>query len=324
MINSDKPHLWKSDTTASVRMYNEWFLTSAPKAFRDTRAKVVTEVDHAFTMTSDLAAITPAVLRSNPGIIWTLRMVTSPPLARDRLVGLADAGDGNQSPIKTLVSRMEEGELPVRLRPPALTAYLDRICSVVTELLDVDLFPWLQPSPRPAGHDERLIAATVVADRMCGAQADPIVRNAQEQRQLAAIEAWLLGRGYVKEAHSSRLPLGRMPAGTFSFRQVVVVRTTTGTVNIPVDAVVQPHRPLSHGYPILIEAKSAGDFTNTNKRRKEEATKMAQLRATFGDDIGLILFLCGYFDGGYLGYEAAEGLDWVWEHRIDDLIQAGI
>jgi len=27
----------------------------------------------------------------------------------------------------------------------------------------------------------------------------------------------------------------------------------------------------------------------------------------------------GYFDSGYLGYEAAEGIDWVWEHRIDDL-----
>ena len=25
--------------------------------------------------------------------------------------------------------------------------------------------------------------------------------------------------------------------------------------------------------PLLFEAKSAGDFTNTNKRRKEEATK---------------------------------------------------
>ena len=26
----------------------------------------------------------------------------------------------------------------------------------------------------------------------------------------------------------------------------------------------------------------------------------------------------------YLGYEAAEGLDWVWEHRIDDLLQLEI
>ena len=95
-------------------------------------------------------------------------------------------------------------------------------------------------------------------------------------------------------------------------------------VNMPIDAVIQPHRPRPGGLPILIEAKSAGDFTNTNKRRKEEAQKIRQLKEEYGDEVDLLLFLCGYFDTGYLGYEAAEGLDWVWEHRIDDLADAGI
>jgi hypothetical protein len=54
-------------------------------------------------------------------------------------------------------------------------------------------------------------------------------------------------------------------------------------------------------FPLLIEAKSAGDFTNTNKRRKEEAVKIQQLRKTYGDKITFDLFLCGYFDSGYLG-----------------------
>ena len=76
--------------------------------------------------------------------------------------------------------------------------------------------------------------------------------------------------------------------------------------------------------PLLIEAKSAGDFTNTNKRRKEEATKVAQLRGNYGNGIHFVLFLCGYFDSGYLGYEAAEGIDWVWEHRLDDLTGFGL
>ena len=31
-----------------------------------------------------------------------------------------------------------------------------------------------------------------------------------------------------------------------------------------------------------------------------------------------------YFDSGYLGYEAAEGIDWVWEHRIEDLEEFGL
>jgi type II restriction enzyme len=77
-------------------------------------------------------------------------------------------------------------------------------------------------------------------------------------------------------------------------------------------------------FPVLIEAKSAGDFTNTNKRRKEEAQKISQLRATYGKNIRFNLFLCGYFDSGYLGYEAAEGIDWVWEHRMDDLSKLGL
>ena len=37
------------------------------------------------------------------------------------------------------------------------------------------------------------------------------------------------------------------------------------------------------------------------------------------------LFLCGYFNCGYLGYEAAEGMDHrVWEHRINDLRAFGL
>ena len=63
---------------------------------------------------------------------------------------------------------------------------------------------------------------------------------------------------------------------------------------------------------------------NTNKRRKEEATKINQLRNCYGVGIQFILFLCGYFDSGYLGYEAAEGIDWVWEHRVDDLAGFGL
>jgi type II restriction enzyme len=95
-------------------------------------------------------------------------------------------------------------------------------------------------------------------------------------------------------------------------------------VNIPIDAVIMPKTAKRGELPLLIEAKSAGDFTNVNKRRKEEAQKMTQLRNTYGDSVRFALFLCGYFDSGYLGYEAAEGIDWVWEHRINDLSQFGL
>lgn len=117
-----------------------------------------------------------------------------------------------------------------------------------------------------------------------------------------------------------------MEPGTFSFRLNIQVLQEAGArkVIVPVDAVIMPIQAKVGDYPLLIEAKSAGDFTNTNKRRKEEATKIAQLRATYGNELRFVLFLCGYFDSGYLGYEAAEGIDWVWEHRIDDLAQLGV
>ena len=117
-----------------------------------------------------------------------------------------------------------------------------------------------------------------------------------------------------------------MRPGTFSFRLNVPVEQegASEAINIPVDVVVMPKDAKPGELPLLMEAKSAGDFTNVNKRRKEEAMKMNQLRGTYGQDVRFILFLCGYFDSSYLGYEAAEGIDWVWEHRINDLGEFGL
>lgn len=95
-------------------------------------------------------------------------------------------------------------------------------------------------------------------------------------------------------------------------------------MNVPVDLMVQPLRPRSGRVPLLIEAKSAGDFTNTNKRRKEESAKNAQLVHSHGPDAALVLFLCGYFDENYLRYEQEAGIDWVWEHRVADLELLGV
>ena len=316
MINADKPYRWNDDMQASVRLYNEWFSHAAPKAYRDIRQATVQEVEQAFLWTADMTAITPEVLEAHPKVLATLRMSTSPPVARDRLVGLSYGS-------RSLLDTMEkEDKLPSRMKQEVLYAYLSRMCAVLTDLLDLDLFQWCRTG-EPADPRQRELAATVVADRLCGSVADPIVRNTQEKRQLALIEEWLLARGYTKKLHPASLPLNTMQPGTFSFRQNVIVGENL-RVNIPIDVVIQPHTPKSHGLPILIEAKSAGDFTNTNKRRKEEATKMYQLRAKYGNDISLILFLCGYFNSGYLEYSAEEGLDWVWEHRIEDLEATGV
>jgi len=314
-INADKPHLWKADIAASVDQFNQWFMEFAPQAFRSTRIKTTEQVRAALLATRDLRGIDCATLRANPIALQTLRMCTAPPLALDRLVGLASAN-------KSLIGGMEEGKLATRMKAELLTENLTKICRVLTKLLDRDIFPWLDLKKDPTGH-ERDRASTIVADRLCGAVANPIVRNAQEQRQLALIGAWLDKCGYRKQGHPATKPLKDMEAGTYAFRMNLQVGSRV-RVNIPIDVVIQPKRPRRNHLPILIEAKSAGDFTNTNKRRKEEATKIHQLQAALGDDVRFVLFLCGYFGSDYLGYEAAEGIDWIWEHRISDLEKLGL
>jgi XamI restriction endonuclease len=318
-INLDKPQLWKADTRASVDQFNEWFMKFAPKAYRDTRKKTIENVEHGLLQTKDLTTITPEVIEANPGILPMLRMSTCPPLARDRLIGLADS-------TKNFVGCLEEGALPAQISPELLEQHLGKITRILSRMLDVDIFPWLAEKRRPS-KEERYRSSTIVADRLCGAIADPIVRNAQEKRQLALIENYLTERGYKLKAHHATTPLTQMEPGTFCFRLNVLVKPSQAegkTVKIPVDAVVQPKKAKLPHLPILIEAKSAGDFTNVNKRRKEEATKMNQLRATYGDQVRFVLFLCGYFDAAYLGYEAAEGIDWIWEHRFEDLAKLGL
>lgn len=316
LINADKPASWKADIAKSVDMFNRWFVRFAPRAYRDAREQATEQVGEAFRITDDLRSLSPDTLCGNPSILPVLRMTTCPPLARDRLSGLAYAN-------RNVILRLEQGALPRKSDSADFSEQLRRICRTIGDMLDSDIFPWLAGGKNPK-KPERYRAATIVADRLCGAVSDPIVRNAQEKRQFDSLERYLNAKGYKSQTPSSGAGIQRMKAGTFSFRTNVPVGGEEHRVNIPVDCVIQPKQPRSDGMPILIEAKSAGDFTNTNKRRKEEATKIRQLRDAYGAEVRFLLFLCGYFDGGYLGYEAAEGIDWIWEHRIDDLEHLGL
>ncbi len=321
-VNADKPHLWKADIAQSIDMYNAWFMRFAPQTYRDQRVETTKQVEQALTWTANLTSIDPALLRSHPSALQMLRMVTAPPLARDRLVGLAGVA-------KNLVLNME---LKQRLPPHMSTAQVDvqlaKMGTVILRLVDKDLFPWLGTGSRPT-EAELHRAASVVADRLCGASSDPIIRNAQETRQLSILRGWLTARGYREIPPGTGMKFDQMPPGTFAAHLNVPGKQQDNagnfkTINIPIDVVIATRAAVPGDFPLLIEAKSAGDFTNTNKRRKEEATKVAQLRLQYGAVVRFMLFLCGYFDSGYLGYEAAEGIDWVWEHRIDDLVAFGV
>src|SRR4051794_23045867 len=113
MINADKPTQWKADIAASVDHYNAWFMRFAPKTYREKRVEVTVHVEDALVKSKDLTDITAAALRGNPAMLPTLRMCCCPPLARERLAGLAGVK-------KTLVEKLEGGALPPRTAAPAL------------------------------------------------------------------------------------------------------------------------------------------------------------------------------------------------------------
>ncbi len=187
-VNRDKPDFWKADIARSVDMYNEWFLNFAPEAYRNTRVLTTAIVGRTLNATENLTNIKTEILKENPSALPTLRMSTCPPLAVDRLIGLAGVS-------KSLVHAMEKGKLPSRISAGDLEKHLALISQIIEKMADPDIFVWLEQKRKPSDQDIYR-AATIVADRLCGSVANPIIRNAQEKRQLEAIAAWLSARGY--------------------------------------------------------------------------------------------------------------------------------
>jgi type II restriction enzyme len=319
-VNNSRPELWKGDTAASIDYYNKWFLDFAPVTFRETRIKATERVAEALDLTDNLMSLTTQSLKDHPEILPILRMSTCPPLARDRLSGLAGVS-------RSLIGSMEDKDnpkLPPRMSQSDIESELSKIVSVLEKMFDPDIFVWMDEEI-DIDQEDVWRASTVVADRLCGADTNPIIRNEQERRQLALVKEFLEKHGYRQYDPHQGLTYRDLLPGQFSFRLNVPGKQADGrSVIIPVDIVIARKSDEPGVFPLLFEAKSAGDFTNVNKRRKEEANKLANLRNAYGEDAKLNLLLCGYFDSPYLGYEAAEGCDWVWEHRIEDLELFGL
>jgi hypothetical protein len=108
-------------------------------------------------------------------------------------------------------------QIPPRTNRATVDAELEKIGQIIMRLTDKDIFPWLESDREPT-EAEIIRAATIVADRLCGAVSDPIIRNAQEQRQLATIRQWLEQRGYSYIRPGAGLSFETMQPGTFSFR----------------------------------------------------------------------------------------------------------
>lgn len=225
-IDLDKPGRWKMDAAESVNMYNKWFLGFAPKTYAENRLIAAEQVKAALDLTENLTNIQADKLRQYPFLLPVLRMATIPPIARDRLIGLAGV-------MPHLVECMEiKRSIPPKILPAQLEHELDKIGIVIGQLLDKDICVWLKDGHIPT-EVEIYKAAIIIGDRLCGASADPIIRNVQEKRQLQVLKQWLSQRGYIFIESGAGLRFGDIVPGTFSFRlNVPVTRESKLKINI--------------------------------------------------------------------------------------------
>jgi hypothetical protein len=317
LINAGKRDQWKDDIDESVKSYNEWYVRFGPQTYRRIRPGLKTEVKKVFTITNNLMEITPQILRGHPKIVEVLRMCTSPYLAKDRLVGLSSIG-------RNLIDALEGDKLPPRMPEPRLLEELERVCLVINKFVDSALFPWLKGAGKP-GERDLDVALEVVADRLARARADTEIRNEQQREQIKRIREYLVSIGYQELKSSLITAPSALEPGKFVVSLNLKVRNEDGKeINMQTDVVVQPKSASPGSVPKVIEAKSAGDYANPNKRWKEEGTKIQALKQTFGEGMSLTLYLKGYFPETYLEHEAGKGIDWIWDHRVRDLSKLGL
>ena len=157
-VNRDKVDLWKADVARSVDFYNQWFMVFAPNAFRETRIETTKRVERALLLTENLTNIRPETLQANPSVLSMLRMATCPPIARDRLIGLAGVSPN-------LVKSMEdEQRIPPMMKAAELLEQLNRIGDIIERMADPDIFVWKQRSDNGTTEEVHR-ASIIVADR---------------------------------------------------------------------------------------------------------------------------------------------------------------
>ena len=162
-----------------------------------------------------------------------------------------------------------------------------------------------------------------IATEHVKAVADDIVRAARKWDQLMHVADYLNARGYREHLYSSDQVRANGEPGTYKLdAHVPLVMGTHSTVAI--DVVIQRKRRDVAQMPLLLDVKSSPSFAAANKHHGESAEKLKWLRMTYGNSIPFVLMLGGHFDAGYLGVQAAEGVDWVWEHRVDDVEGLGV
>lgn len=328
--NRDKPSRWKADIDQSIALYNDRFMQIAPGVFSSTYFEKTQEVEKAFALTQNLANLHPLTLIDHPGLLPILRMATCPPLSRDQLIRLSQVNP-------KLIRSMEiHKRIPARMTTSDAWDEMEKITGFICRMADRNLLVWLDPwSTLNSTELDCAVKCAIktITNRWCEADADDTTRQTLEKYQLSSIISWLEAKGYSHSTAPLHFPL--MPElgpiiipspGEFRHHVDIPinVKDKTQKTKISIDVVIKPKKSMPGDPSLFINVKSFADFANVKRRLKDESDKIANLREIFGQDACFILFLCGYFNDDHLSYLTSQGIFWVWEHRIDDLIKFGV
>ncbi len=315
---------WQQEAYASVTEYNNWYVQFARDAYTAARTDAANLVNQAFALTNDLTEVTPEVLTRTPQIIKVMRMTSSPTWAVDRLIGISTYP--TQSPqsgasVETLVNNMEANKLPKDRQ--GLHTALGKLIGNIKRRYDLTVLTWVEP-PRNPTDEEWTLANHLLTDRLAQSIANPKIPAEQESRQVNRIVDWLENRGYTADTRKG-LQYPDMKAGTFRRNLRMEGTLPNGdTKAVPIDIAVLPLQAQPGDLPVMIECKSAGDYTNVNKLQKEEATKYQNLQRKHGQRLTYALYLSCYFDQKFRDDEAASGFTFIWHHRHQELVNLGL
>jgi len=305
-MNSKNPGSWEADRVLAKEEIINWLAQATSTAH--SRSIIEAQITESFALLEATGNLTKSIT-AKPKILTALRALTRRDIGTSQIATFLGVGT-------SMFEAIEREEKPV-----------GPIASKVEELLrkelDESLAPWILEGRKPTDA-ERTRSVIVAADRILRRSTSTELRYKHEPRQLSKLEAFLKSRG-LSEVQGTNItnPRRDMKPGTFAFRVNIDGTTVDGvTLKQNVDTLIMPTSKSGSFLPIFLEAKSMTDEVNPNKRQKEEAQKVDNVRRRWQDDkekLNFVLLLGGTVPRRYLEVEAGSGLDWIWEHRVEDL-----
>ncbi len=306
LMNATSSEKWENDRIVAKEEIIDWLaITTSTK---NSRSLVENQISDLLNELSILKSVEKAIVK-NPQILTSLRSLTRRDIGTSQIATFLGVGT-------SMYEAIERAEKPV-------APILSNIVSLLQKELDESLAPWIVENRSPT-KDEMNRSVIVAADRILKRSTSTELRYKHEPRQLDKLKRYLDSKGY-NEVNGTGIsnPRKDMKSGSYAFRVNIDGLTIDGvTLKQNVDTLIMPFSKSSDVLPIFLEAKSMTDEVNPNKRQKEEAQKVDNVRRKWqgkNERLNFVLLLGGTVPRRYLEVEAGSGLDWIWEHRISDL-----